>query len=86
MLSIVILTACYSSYSNDLVSYLQSISNYYDSIIIMGGFNVPDINWSSLCGNSPFSTSLCNFVFDCNLSRVIQIPTHAGGDMCSVTL
>ena len=42
----------YSSYSNDLVSYLQSISNY-DSIFIMGDFNAPGINWSSLCGNSP---------------------------------
>ena len=58
---------CCSGYSNDLVSYLRSISNY-DSIIIMGDFNVPDINWSSLCGNSPYSTSLCNFVFDYNLS------------------
>ena len=32
------------------------------------------------------SLLVCAILFDCNLSRVIQIPTHAGGDMCSVTL
>ena len=76
---------CCSGYSNDIVSYLRSISNY-DSIIIMGDFNVPDINWSSLCGNSPYSTSLCNFVFDYNLSQVIQIPTHTRGNNMDIVL
>ena len=47
---------------------------------------MPDINWSSLCGNSPYSTSLCNFVSDYNLSQVIQIPTHTGGNILDIVL
>ena len=52
----------------------------------MEDFNAPNINWSSLCGNSPYSTSLCNFVFDYNLSQVIQIPTHTGGNILDIVL
>ena len=47
---------------------------------------MPDINWSSLCGNSLYSTSLCDFVFDYNLSQVIQIPTHTGGNILDIVL
>ena len=47
---------------------------------------MPDINWSSLCDNSPYSTSLCDFVFDYNLSQVIQIPTHTGGNILDIVL
>ena len=52
----------------------------------MGDFNAPDINWSSLCGNSPYSTSLCDFVIDYNLFQVIQIPTHTKGNILDIVL
>ena len=52
----------------------------------MGDFKAPDINWSSLCGNSLSSTSLCDFVFDYNLSQFIQIPTHTGGNILDIVL
>ena len=48
---------------------------------LRGIFIAPDINWSSLCCNSHYSTSLCNFVFDYYPSQVIQIPTHTGGNI-----
>ena len=47
---------------------------------------MPDINWSSLCDNSPYSTSLCDFMFDYNLSQVIQIPTHTEGNILDIVL
>ena len=31
-------------------------------------------------------TSLCNFVFDYNLSQVIEIPTHTGGNILDIVL
>ena len=31
-------------------------------------------------------TSLCHFVFDYNLSQVIQIPTHTGGNILDIVL
>ena len=52
----------------------------------MGDFNAPDINWSSMCCNSHYSTSLCDFVFDYNLSQVIQIPTYTGGNILDIVL
>ena len=36
--------------------------------------------------NSPYSTSLSHFVFDYNLSQVIQIPTHTGGNILDIVL
>ena len=52
----------------------------------MGDFNAPGSNWSSLCCNSHYSTSLCDFVFDYNLSQVIQISTHTGGNILDIVL
>ena len=47
---------------------------------------MPDINSSSVCCNSHYSTSLCDFVFEYNLSQVIQIPTHTGGNILDIVL
>ena len=52
----------------------------------MGDFNTPNINWSSLCGNLPYSISLGYFVFDYNLSQVIQIATHTGRNILDIVL
>ena len=43
-----------------------------------GDFNTPDICWSSLTGSSAFSNSLCDFVYEANLSQLINCPTHKG--------
>ena len=50
-----------------ITNYLTNLASSTDHVIIVGDFNLPDINWSSLNGTSTFSNSFCDFIFDCNL-------------------
>ena len=49
-------------YMSSLVSFLSTLSTS-KNLIVMGDFNSPDINWEMLCGSSPSSNALCDFVF-----------------------
>ena len=40
-------------------------------LILLGDFNLPDINWSTLSPTSPFSNQICDFVNTANLVQVI---------------
>ncbi len=55
-------------YHSNLVKYLSSLQSYSSTTLILGDFNAPDINWSTLSGSSTFSNSLCELVFNLNLS------------------
>uniref|UniRef100_A0A1X7TVJ7 Endonuclease/exonuclease/phosphatase domain-containing protein n=1 Tax=Amphimedon queenslandica TaxID=400682 RepID=A0A1X7TVJ7_AMPQE len=57
-----------TEYHDDLIVYLMNISNDYESVVIMGDFNAPDIDWHTLSGESDYSIRLCDLVFDFNLS------------------
>ena len=58
-----------------LFSYLEGL-NTQDDVIMIGDFNLPDINWPSLCGHSAFSTLFCDLVFHHNLTQHVTTPTH----------
>ena len=60
--------------------------NYNCDIIIIGDFNCPDINWSSLSGTSPNSTSLCNFIFTHNFMQHISDPAYSHGNILDLFL
>ena len=68
---------------NSCVEYKQSLMAYLDNfaanptpLILMGDFNVPDINWDTLSVSMTFSNQLCDFVFQYNLSQIVDCPTH----------
>ena len=46
------------------------------TLVIVGDFNLPDICWSTPSGTSPFSNSLCNLVYEYNLTQLVSCPTH----------
>ena len=71
--------------SNDLLVYLKSIS-HHGNIIILGDFNLPDINWDYLVGSSPFSNDFWDFVFDNNLVQLVCGPTHNLGNTLDLVL
>ena len=52
----------------------------------MGDFNAPGINWSFLTGSSLFEISLCDLVFDLNLSQKVASPTHIKGTILDLVL
>ena len=54
--------------------------------MLVGDFNLPDINWSSLSSHSTLSDDFCEFVFDCNLSQLVEEPTHIKGNCLDLIL
>lgn len=68
-----------ADYQLMLIEYLHGLVESCGAVIIMGDFNVPDINWSSLCGSSTFSNALGDFIFENNLSQLVLEQTHIKG-------
>lgn len=77
--------ASLESYLQDVLHSLHSLTYIKDTIIV-GDFNVPDINWSTLSATSFFSSSLCNLIFSHNLSQLVTDPTHVGGNILDLVL
>ena len=77
---------CSTGYCDDLILYLRDITNRHGSIVIMGDFNAPDIDWLTLSGESQYCLSLCDLVFDFELSQVVQVPTHNKGNILDIVL
>ena len=69
-----------------LLSYLSSLFSPSNTVLVMGDFNCPDIDWPTLSGVSPISTLLCDFVFDYNISQVVESPTHVKGNVLDLVL
>jgi len=55
-------------------------------IIALGDFNAPDIDWSTLTGTTNYSHSLCNAVYNKNLTQIIITPTHKQGNTLDLIL
>jgi hypothetical protein len=60
---------------SSLLTFLSTISADYETIVL-GDFNMPDIDWGTLSGSSPLSSSLMEFMFDENLTQHVSAPTH----------
>ena len=63
-------------YLNSLLSYLTHLVTTHEKIVITGNFNFPDINWSSLTGLCSSSNIFCDFIFNHNLTQLVENPTH----------
>ena len=55
-------------------------------VVLVGDFNLPDINWSSLSSQSAVSDEFCDFVFDHNLTQLVEEPTHIKGNCLDLIL
>ena len=70
-------------YHTELINYLQSLPSH---VIIFGGFNMPDIDWSTLAGSSTSSNNFCEFIFQSNLGQLVTCPTHKHGNVLDLIL
>ena len=68
----------------DLTQIVQSNLSTY--VIIIGDFNLPDINWHTLSSTSTLSNAFCDFIFDNSLSQLIDQPTHTKGNILDLLL
>ena len=60
--------------------------NFNEDILILGDFNAPDINWSTVSASSAASITLCELVFQNNLLQIIPESTHLLGDVLDLIL
>ena len=63
-------------YKQSLIAYLDNLASNPSPLIVMGGFNVPDIYWNMLSGSTTLSNQLCDLVFQYDLSQIVDCPTH----------
>jgi len=75
-----------TEYHTELNNYFSTITSLLNPVIIIGEFNMPDINWSTLTGNSFISNNFCEFVFQSNLEQVVATPTHIHGNVLDLIL
>ena len=75
------------------VPYFQSVLQALDDLaclgvrlIVLGDFNLSDINWQCLSSSTHFSNLFCNLVFQHNLSQLIHVPTHIKGNTLDLLL
>ena len=75
-------------HDRSFLDYINSIGciNYGMDVVILGDFNAPDVNWSSLSASTPSSTTLCDVVFRNNLLQVVSEPTHVLGNTLDLIL
>ena len=73
-------------YHTELTNYLATITLLPNSILIIGDFNMPDINLSTLTGCSVISNNFCEFIFQSNLIQVVNTPTHKLGNTLDLIL
>ena len=67
---------------NPSLLLIQSLSSHLFqfqgscNIVLLGDFNLPDINWNTLCGNSRVAETICDVCFEFNLFQlnVVHLP------------
>ena len=75
-----------NEYHQEFLNYIGTLKDLTGHLILLRDFNVGDINWDSLCGQSPFSTDFCDTVFNLSLTQMIEEPTHVAGNILDLVL
>lgn len=68
-----------------LLSYLNSLVNT-KNIIIIGDLNLPEVDWNTYSGHSPFSEEFMDLAFNLNLTQLVTGPTHCAGNTLDIAL
>ena len=75
-----------AEYRQEFLDYLESLNSISSNLVLLGDFNLIDINWNSLSGQSPFSSKFCDVTFDLNLFQLIEESTHIAGNILDLIL
>ena len=74
------------SYFESVLSFFSDILSANTPCILCGDFNFPTICWDTLCGNTPLSSSFCDFIFNWNLTQHISEATYLKGNILDLIL
>ena len=68
------------------MDFLSDICNTSERLVILGDFNLPDIQWDLLTGTTPASEKLCELLFRSGLFQLINEPTLIQGNILDLLL
>jgi len=54
--------------------------------VFLGDYNLPDINWDTLCSNSVVAEKFCDMCFEQNLTQLMSCSTHIHGNTLDLVL
>ena len=57
-----------------------------ENVLILGDFNLPDIDWDLLSGGTRFSSGFCDLTVDLNLRQLVASSTHKAGNILDLIL
>ena len=72
------------STTTSFILHIHNFTNSKNTLIITGDLNHPEIDWTSLTGNSFTGDAICDCFFKLNLFQLINEPTHIGGNTLNV--
>ena len=61
-------------YYDNLFDFFSNIDTSTVHIMLLGDFNLPDIDWNTLSGTFVISNQFCDFIFDTGLCQLINGP------------
>ena len=64
----------------------NNLTNNWDPVIVMGDFNLPDINWATLTGSTAISNAFCDLVFELNFAQLVSQSTHSHGNILDLVI
>ncbi len=67
------------------IHFLSNLVNQHNTILL-GDFNLPDINWENLSSATPSGNMFCEFVFEHTLHQFVDSPTHIKGNTLDLVL
>jgi len=70
----------------EFLDYFKSLNTMSNNLVLLGDFNLNDINWNSLSGQSHFSSEFCDVTYDLNLQQLVEEPTHIAGNILDLVL
>ena len=74
------------SENEPLFKHISDLCSGSSPVVILRDFNLPDINWNTLSGNSSLANVFCELVFELNLLQLIECPTHIHGNILDLIL
>ena len=65
--------------------YLSDVTSSSEKIIV-GDLNAPDVEWSSRSGTQSQSNPICHFVFNSNLTQLVDKPTRTRVNIVDIVI
>ena len=69
-----------TSYLENIAQVLHTLPSSSSHLILLGDFNIIDVNWSTLHSLSPSLSSFCDHLVSFNMQQIMNASTHIQGN------